>query len=108
MAPVAQWIEHLVADQKVVSSSLAGRATDLGTKRALRVCRRGFLVGPVPTPVLERFEVEHREAGLRDLVHRLRVDRVSGIAIERPDGPVVDALLAAGLEVVDSGRVAET
>ena len=26
-APVAQWIEHLVADQKVVSSSLAGRAT---------------------------------------------------------------------------------
>ena len=25
-APVAQWIEHLVADQKVVSSSLAGRA----------------------------------------------------------------------------------
>ena len=50
--------------------------------------------------VLERFEVEHSEAGLRDLVHRLRVDRVSGIAIERPDGPVVDALLAAGLEVV--------
>src|SRR6188472_1741870 len=28
-APVAQWIEHLVADQKVVSSSLAGRANYL-------------------------------------------------------------------------------
>ena len=30
-APVAQWIEHLVADQKVVSSSLAGRATLFGS-----------------------------------------------------------------------------
>jgi transposase len=50
--------------------------------------------------VLERYEVEHTATGLRDLVHRLRASRVSGIAIERPDGPIIDALLAAELRVV--------
>jgi transposase len=50
--------------------------------------------------VLERYEVEHTATGLRDLVHRLRASRVSGIAIERPDGPVIDALFAADLRVV--------
>ena len=50
--------------------------------------------------VLERYEVEHREAGLRDLVARLRTSRVVGVAIERPDGPVVDALMGAGLSVI--------
>ena len=50
--------------------------------------------------VLERNEVEHSEAGLRDLVGRLRASRVSGVAIERPDGPLIDALLEAGLQVV--------
>ena len=39
-APVAQWIEHLVADQKVVSSSLAGRARTIA--------------GPLPAPSLPR------------------------------------------------------
>ena len=39
-----------------------------------------------------------RSAGPRPPAHGS--DRVSGVAIERPDGPVVDALLAAGLEVV--------
>jgi len=50
--------------------------------------------------VLERFEVEHDAAGLKDLVRRLRVKHVSGVAIERPDGPVVDALFGADLRVV--------
>jgi transposase len=50
--------------------------------------------------VLERYEVEHTATGLRDLVHRLRASRVSGIAIERPDGPIIDALLGAGLRIV--------
>ena len=50
--------------------------------------------------VLERYEIEHSQAGLRDLVARLRTSRVDGVAIERPDGPVVDALLGAGLRVV--------
>ena len=45
-----------------------------------------------------RFEVEHTEAGLRELVRRLT--GVEGVAIERPDGPVVEALLEAGLPVV--------
>jgi transposase len=49
---------------------------------------------------IERFEVEHDAAGLRDLVRRLTAREVSGVAIERPDGPVVDALLGAGLRVV--------
>jgi len=47
--------------------------------------------------VLARFEVEHTAAGLRELVHRLK--GVEGVAIERPDGPVIDALLDAGLAV---------
>jgi transposase len=45
-----------------------------------------------------RFEVEHTDAGLRELVRRLT--GVEGVAIERPDGPVVEALLEAGLPVV--------
>jgi transposase len=48
--------------------------------------------------VLSRFEVEHTESGLRELVRRL--GDVDGVAIERPDGPVIDALLEAGLRVV--------
>jgi transposase len=48
--------------------------------------------------VLARFEVEHTEPGLRELVRKVR--DVDGIAIERPDGPVIDALLEADLRVV--------
>lgn len=44
-----------------------------------------------------RFEVDHSATGLRELVRRLK--DVAGAAIERPDGPVVDALLAAGIPV---------
>ncbi len=49
---------------------------------------------------LERFEVEHTEPGLRTLGRRLAKAGVTRVAIERPDGPVIDALFAAGLEVV--------
>lgn len=49
---------------------------------------------------LDRATVAHSAAGLRDLVAFLRRYRVGEIAIERPDGPVVDALLAAGVTVV--------
>jgi transposase len=45
-----------------------------------------------------RLEVEHTAAGLRELVRRLA--GVEAVAIERPDGPVIDALLEAGLRVV--------
>jgi len=44
--------------------------------------------------------VEHTTAGLRDLVAFLGRHGVWEVAIERPDGPVVDTLLAAGLTVV--------
>jgi transposase len=50
--------------------------------------------------VVSRFSVEHSAEGLRDLVQRLaRVGAVQA-AIERGDGPVVDALLEAGVTVV--------
>ena len=50
--------------------------------------------------VLERFEVNHSKAGLAALVRKLAASRISAVAIERPDGPVIDALLEARLRVV--------
>jgi transposase len=50
--------------------------------------------------VTERFEVEHSGPGLRSLGRRLAKAGVGRVAIERPDGPVIDALFAADLEVV--------
>jgi hypothetical protein len=47
----------------------------------------------------DRFCVAHRATELRRLVTRLRRAGVIDVAIERPDGPVVDALLEAGLVV---------
>jgi transposase len=48
----------------------------------------------------QRFTVAHDAAGLRELVTGLATAGVTEVAIERPDGPVVDTLLAAGLTVV--------
>jgi len=50
--------------------------------------------------VLDRFTVEHTAAGLRRLVKRLLTAGVSEVGIERGDGPVIDALLAAQLVVL--------
>jgi len=47
-----------------------------------------------------RRTVEHNAAGLRELVALLARTGATEVAIERPDGPVVDALLAAGITVV--------
>ncbi|MGI8900963.1 MAG: IS110 family transposase [Nocardioides sp.] len=47
-----------------------------------------------------RCSVPHTDAGLRELVKALGRHGVSEVAIERPDGPVVDTLLAAGLTTV--------
>ena len=44
--------------------------------------------------------VEHTAAGLRDLITFLGRHGVGEVAIERPDGPVIDALLGAALTVV--------
>jgi transposase len=48
---------------------------------------------------IERFTVRHTAAGLRKLVTLLHHHQVSGVAVERGDGPVVAALLEAGLTV---------
>ena len=50
--------------------------------------------------VLDRFSVAHTAAGLRRLVARLLKAGVAEVGIERPDGPVIDALLAAELTVL--------
>ena len=47
-----------------------------------------------------RCSVPHTAAGLRELVKALGRHGVGEVAIERPDGPVIDTLLAAGLTVV--------
>jgi transposase len=49
--------------------------------------------------VLWRHTLTHSRAGLTRLVSRLRELAVTRVGIERPDGPVVEALLAAGLPV---------
>ena len=49
---------------------------------------------------LVRHSVEHSAAGLHELIDVLRRAGCGEVAIERPDGPVVDALLTAGLTVV--------
>lgn len=48
---------------------------------------------------VDRFGIEHTAAGLRALVRRLLAADVIEVGIERPDGPVVEALLAGGLTV---------
>ncbi len=46
-----------------------------------------------------RFSVAHGTAGLRTLIKRMLGAGVDAVGIERPDGPVVDTLRAAGLTV---------
>jgi len=49
--------------------------------------------------VVQRLTVPHSAAGLDKLVRMLQRHDVDGVAIERGDGPVVQALLGAGLTV---------
>lgn len=50
--------------------------------------------------VVTNFEVSHDAAGLAELCRRLKAAHATAVAIERPSGLVVDALLEAGLQVV--------
>ena len=50
--------------------------------------------------MLDRVMVEHTAAGLKRLIRRLLAAGVVEVGIERGDGPVVDALLAAELVVL--------
>jgi transposase len=49
---------------------------------------------------VEAFDIKHSAAGLRHLSERLRHHGVARVAIERGDGPLVDALMSSGFEVV--------
>jgi len=50
--------------------------------------------------VTDRFSAAHDKTGIGSLISRLRRGGVSEVAIERSDGVLVAALLAAGLTVV--------
>ncbi|MEU8061868.1 IS110 family transposase [Microbispora bryophytorum] len=50
--------------------------------------------------VISRFTADHTGAGLKDLTRRLTKVQATQVAIERGDGPLVEALLSAGLTVV--------
>jgi transposase len=50
--------------------------------------------------VLHRANTTMDAAGIRKLIGQLELHSVERVAIERPDGPLVDALLAADIEVV--------
>jgi len=54
--------------------------------------------------VVDRFTVAHNAAGLKDLTRRLLQAGAVEVGIERPDGPIVDALLGAGLMVLVIAR----
>jgi Transposase len=47
-----------------------------------------------------RFRVPNTGKGFGGLIRRLTKLQVAGVAIERPDGPLVEAMLDAGLRVV--------
>jgi transposase len=53
--------------------------------------------------VTDQFAAAHDRAGIAGLIARLGTDRAGEVAIERSDGVLVDALLAAGLTVVVIG-----
>jgi transposase len=50
--------------------------------------------------IVDQFSVEHTASGLATLVRQFQRQHVARVAIERPDGPIVEALLEADLEVV--------
>ena len=49
---------------------------------------------------VQRLVVPHTKTGIGRLVTVLRKHQVTGVGIERPDGPLVAGLLAAGVEVL--------
>ncbi len=53
-----------------------------------------------PTRVTGRFSAAHDKTGITTIITRLRKNKVTEVGIARGDGPLVNALLAAGLTVV--------
>ena len=62
--------------------------------------RHAICVVDVDGTRVEEWDVADTGDGLRDMCRRLKRTKVHRVAIERPDGPVVDALIESGLEVV--------
>jgi len=56
------------------------------------------IVGP-EGEAIDRFAIRHDAAGLRTMIRRLLKAGVQDIGIERPDGPIVEALLQTELTV---------
>lgn len=50
--------------------------------------------------MIVEFDVAHTATALTEMCRRVRAAGAQRVAIERPDGPVVDAVFEAGLEVV--------
>jgi transposase len=50
--------------------------------------------------VLAHFEIEHTELGVDELIKRLKKFKEPSLAIERPEGILVDRLLEAGIHIV--------
>jgi transposase len=50
--------------------------------------------------VIERFSAVHSEAGIADLARRLNNYGVEQVAIERPDGILIERLLGTGLKLI--------
>lgn len=83
-------------------------ATDTGTRVQARVCAgidwakddHVVCVLDAEGVVVDRFSIGHTSAGLKELMTRLSAAGASEVGIERGDGPVVEALLAAGFEVL--------
>jgi transposase len=89
------------APRSPVSTNLAAVAPN-GLIAGLDWAKDDHVICVVDTTgaVRDRFSVEHSAAGLVELVRRLARLGCAEIAIERPDGPVIDTLLAAQLTVV--------
>ena len=49
--------------------------------------------------VVDRFEFTHDAEAITDMIRRMKRVKASGVAIERGDGPVVEALMDSGLAV---------
>ncbi len=97
-------MQHAPNDAPVTTAAIALPTIPLGgltagldgAKNDHAACIVDFTTGQVR----DRFDVEHSAAGLGALVRRLVKLGCGEVALERPDGPVIDALFEAGLTVV--------
>jgi transposase len=99
-AEATAWKDHDECRTDSSGASSAGTGDGQGDG-GYRLGQRGPRLAVVDEQgrAVDRFSVAHTGPGLRRLVARLRQRGVTEVAIERPDVPVVDALLEAELTV---------